>query len=62
MNKMNIEAIEQQLVAVEEALPKLKAVIGDVKVCNSDISKTILMSAIKKISTPLVDFKLNSEE
>ena len=59
---MNIEAIEQQLVAIEEVLPKLKAVVGDVKACNSDISKTILMSAVKKFSVPIVDFKLNPEE
>jgi hypothetical protein len=59
---MNIEAIEQKLTAIEEVLPKLKAVINDVKVCNSDISKTILMSAVKKFSTPIVDFNLNTEE
>lgn len=59
---MNIESIEQQLAAIEEALPKLKAVVNDVKACSSDISKTILMSAIKKFSTPIVDFKLNSEQ
>lgn len=59
---MNIETIEQQLVAIEEVLPKLKAVVGDVKACNSDISKTILMSAVKKFSAPIVDFKLNPEE
>lgn len=59
---MNIESIEQQLVAIEDVLPKLKAIVGDVKACNSDISKTILMSAVKKFSAPIVDFKLNSEE
>ena len=59
---MNIEAIEQQLIAIEESLPKLKAIVGDVKACNSEISKTILMSAIKKFSNPIVEFKLNPED
>lgn len=55
---MNIELVESQLAAIEEALPKLKAVLADIKNCNSDISKTILASAIKKFSAPIVDFKL----
>ena len=59
---MNIEAVDKQLVAIEEVLPKLKEVVGDVKFCNSDISKTILMSAIKKLLAPIVDFKLDPEE
>lgn len=58
---MNIEAIEQQLVAIEEALPKIKEIIADVKSCNSEISKTILASAIKKFSTPIVDFKFTGD-
>lgn len=55
---MNIESIETQLTSIEEALPKLKAIVSDVKACSSDISKTILISAIKKISTPILEFKL----
>lgn len=58
---MNIEAIEEQLTAIEETLPKLKAVVADVKACSSDISKTILTSAIKKFSAPITDFKLTAE-
>ena len=58
---MNIEAIEDQLNAIEEALPKLKAVVADVKACSSEISKTILTSAIKKFSAPIVEFKLTTD-
>jgi len=58
---MNIEAVEEQLNAIEEALPKIKEIISDVKACNSEISKTILTSAIKKFSAPIVDFKLTAE-
>lgn len=58
---MDTEFVEKQLATIEEALPKLKAIIGDVKTCNSEISKTILMSAVKKFSTPIIDFKLAAE-
>lgn len=58
---MNIDAIEEQLNAIEEVLPKLKAIVADVKACNSEISKTILTSAIKKFSAPIADFKLTAD-
>lgn len=58
---MNIEMIEQQIEEIEEALPKIKAIVADVKVCSSDISKTILTSAIKKVSAPILEFKLTAE-
>lgn len=56
---MNIIAIESQLASIEEAIPKIKEIIADIKACNSEISKTILTSAIKKFSAPIIDFKLN---
>ncbi len=55
---MFIELVEDNLSKIEEALPKMKELIADFKVCNSAISKAVLMSALKKISQPLVDFNL----
>ena len=55
---MSTKLIEDRLMQVEEALPKMKDLIADLKICNSDISKEVLMLALKKISRPLVDFDL----
>lgn len=55
---MSFKPVEDRLAQVEEALPKMKELIADLKICNSDFSKEVLMLALKKISRPLVDFNL----
>lgn len=59
---MSIEHIEDHLVQVEEAIPKMKELIADLKLCNSELSKTVLMSALKKISRPLLDFNVSDSD
>ena len=56
---MNIEEIETQINALEETIGKLKELIADAKVCSSDITKTLISSAIKKYATSISDFKID---
>lgn len=55
---MMINEIEQQLSAIEEAIPKIKDILNDLKLCTSDTTKQILMAAIKKYANPIIDFKI----
>lgn len=56
---MNIEEIETKINALEETIGKLKELIADAKVCSSDITKTLISSAIKKYATSISDFKID---
>lgn len=56
--QMMINEIEQQLSAIEEAIPKIKDILNDLKLCTSDTTKQILMAAIKKYANPIIDFKI----
>ena len=55
---MNIEEIENKIAALDETVKKLKELVADAKVCNSDITKTLIASAIKKYATVFKSFKL----
>ena len=48
---MNIEE-------VEKTIAKVKELLADAKVCSSEITKTLISSAIKKYASSLSDFKL----
>ena len=54
---MNIEEIEAKIEEFEKTLSKVKELIADFKVCTSDITKTLVTSAVKKYIATLPDFK-----
>ncbi len=55
---MNIEEIESKLSALDETLAKLRALVADAKVCSSDITKALIMGAVKKYAAVVSDFKV----
>lgn len=54
---MNIEEIEAKIEDCEKTLSKVRELITDLKVCTSDITKTLVTSAVKKYLSTLPDFK-----
>lgn len=56
---MNIEDVETKLNSLEDTISKIKELIVDAKVCSSEITKTLISSAIKKYSTSISDFKID---
>ena len=54
---MNIEDIEAKIEDFEKTLSKVKELIADFKICTSDITKTLVSSAVKKYLSTLPDFK-----
>jgi len=56
---MNIEEIEGKLNSLEDTVGKLKELIVDAKVCSSEITKTLIFSAVKKYASSISDFKLD---
>ena len=54
---MNIEEIETKITALEDTVSKMKALLADAKVCSSDITKTLIASALKKYAASIADFK-----
>lgn len=56
---MNIEEIENRLNSLEETVGKLKELLADAKVCSSDITKTLITSAVKKYASTISDFKID---
>lgn len=56
---MNIEEIESRLNALEETISKVKDLVADAKVCTSEITKTLISSAVKKYAASIADFKLD---
>ena len=57
---MNIEDIEKKIEDFENTLHKVKELIADFKVCTSDITKTLVSSAVKKYLSTLPDLKQES--
>ena len=55
---MNIEEVEAKIEEVEKTIAKVKELLADAKVCSSEITKTLISSAIKKYASSLSDFKL----
>lgn len=55
---MNIEEVEAKLTTLEETVAKVKALVADAKVCSSEITKTLISSAVKKYAAAISDFKL----
>ena len=55
---MNINEIESKVEEAEKTLSKMKELIADAKICTSDITKTLIMSAVKKYAAAFSDFKL----
>ena len=54
---MNIEELEAKIDDCDKILSKVKELIADYKVCASDITKTLVSSAVKKYIATLPDFK-----
>lgn len=55
---MNIEEVETKIEEVEKTIAKVKELLADAKICSSEITKTLISSAIKKYASSLSDFKL----
>lgn len=55
---MNIQEVEEKIEEVEKTLAKIRELIADMKVCSSEITKTLVASAIKKYATTISDFKV----
>lgn len=58
---MNTEIIEKQLTDLNDMLTKTMALINDSKVCSSDITKSLIASAVKKYANAISDFKIEFE-
>lgn len=56
---MNIDEIETRIGVLEAAIGKIKELVADMRICNSDITKTLISSALKKYATTIADFKLD---
>lgn len=54
---MNIEDLEAKLNTIEETIGKLKELVGDAKMCKSEITKALIASAIKKYAASMPDLK-----
>lgn len=55
---MNIEEVTTKIDELEKTLSKLKELLADAKVCTSDITKTLIASAVKKYASTISDFKI----
>ncbi len=55
---MNIIEIEAKIEEVEKTIAKIKELIADAKICSSEITKTLISSAIKKYASTISDFKV----
>lgn len=56
---MNIEEIETKIASLEDTLGKVKALVADAKICNSEITRALISSAVKKYATAISEFKLD---
>lgn len=54
---MNIDEIVAKVEEAEKVIGKIKELAADAKVCSSDITKTLIMSAIKKYAASMPDLK-----
>ena len=55
---MNIEEVEAKIEEVEKTVIKIKELVADAKLCTSEITKTLISSAVKKLAATISDFKL----
>ena len=55
---MNFEEVEKSIANIDSSISKIKELLADAKICNSDITKTLISSAIKKYASIVADFKL----
>lgn len=55
---MNIEEVEAKIEEVEKTVTKIKELVADAKLCTSEITKTLISSAVKKLAATISDFKL----
>ena len=61
-NNIDFEKLEAALKDIEEGTKQAAAIIQDLKVCQSDVSKTVLTSVVKKrLSTLMPSFKTVEE-
>lgn len=54
--------IETKLVELNDLITKVNALIKDSKICESDITKTLISSAIKKYVGAISEFKIDFGE
>lgn len=52
--------IETKIAELTELISKTTALINDSKVCSSDITKSLIASAVKKYITAISDFKIEN--
>ncbi len=55
---MNIEEVETKVNGLEDTIGKLKELLADAKVCSSEITKTLILSAMKKYAASIADFRV----
>ena len=55
---MNIEETENKLNKLEETVLKMKELLADAKVCSSEITKTLITSALNKYASVISEFKI----
>ena len=55
---MNLQEVEEKIEEVEKTIAKIKELVADMKVCSSEITKTLVSSAIKKYTTTISEFKI----
>lgn len=58
----DIETIESQLNSLNDLIAKTTALINDSKICSSDITKSLIASAVKKYANAISEFKLETGE
>lgn len=58
---MNIQEVEDKIEEVEKTIVKIKELVADMKVCSSEITKTLVASAIRKYASTISDFKLEDQ-
>lgn len=62
MTDTNMSNIETQLNDLSELINKVTALLNDNKVCSSDITKSLISSAVKKYVGAISDFKIEIGE
>lgn len=55
---MNLQEVEDKIEELEKTIAKIKELVADMKVCSSEITKTLVASAIKKYATTISEFKI----
>lgn len=58
MTNDEILEMEKQILQIEDAIPKIKELLTDVRACTSETARTILAAAIRKYAAVLTEFKI----